>query len=215
VGCRLESISGVPAEPLAHFEVACAAEVNQGTSRFGEEEAQAIIAETEAIVKQLLKKAEQQAAATIQEAREQAHKILDQAKSEAGILKQEAVQQGYREGQERIAREMEEACQKALQEAELIITQARHERERMLTEAEPQVEDLAVAVAQKVIGCQLKLHPETVRDIAREALEKAKGVDQLVVKVHETSYEALRSGWEELVQDREAARRSRTRHTSR
>lgn len=182
---------------------------DQSPAPFGEAEARNIISETEAIIKQLMERAEQQAAALIQKARAQAEELLQEARSQAEELKRKSQEQGYQEGRQRIAEEMESARQNALQEAEQIIEQARRERDQLLAEVEPQTLELALAIARRVIGRELLLHPETVQDIAREALKQAKGGDELVVKVHETSYEALRAGWEELVAEDDLARRSR------
>lgn len=176
---------------------------------FGETEARSIIAETEAIIKQLMERAEQQAAALIQGARAQAEQLLQEARSQAEDLKRISQEQGYQEGRQQITEEMEDARRSALQEAEQLIGQARQERERLLAEVEPQTIELAVAIARRVIGRELMLHPETVQDIAREALRQARGGDELIVKVHETSYEALRAGWEEVVPNGDFARRCR------
>ncbi|NPV92051.1 MAG: hypothetical protein HPY50_14895 [Firmicutes bacterium] len=176
---------------------------------FSEEDARSIIEETEAIVKQLLTKAEQQASSIVQEARDQAQEILRQAREEGEQIRQRSGEAGYAEGEAQVRRELEETRLNSLQESERIIAEARSERCRMLDEVEPQVVDMVMKIARKVIGRQLDLHPDTVRDITREALERAKGTDQMVIKVHESSYEPLRSGWEETVPDPEMARRCR------
>src|SRR5687767_8363353 len=119
----------------------------------------------------------------------EAQNILETARREADLLSRQAEQQrehfiglgrqaGYEEGLTR--------WNEALLEFS-------REHEQLLKDSEQAVLKLAVRLAEKIIGQQLLLSPETIVDIVREGLKSLRSDKSVSVKVHPTHLETLRN----------------------
>lgn len=58
------------------------------------------------------------------------------------------------------------------------------ERRKVLSQVEPQLARLSVSIAEKIIGQELKLNPEAIVGIVREALGGIKDREQVSLRVH-------------------------------
>jgi len=165
---------------------------------FGPEEAAAIIAETEAMVKELLEKAEARAKEIVNAAREEAAQLIEQAKEEAKRIREENRRRGYQEGREQSLKEMEAIKKQKLKELEDIIYQAQQEKEDLLKSLEPDVVNLAVSIAEKILRSELESRPELIVGMVREALQQVNGHSKGTIKVQERFLPFLQGSWAEI-----------------
>jgi flagellar assembly protein FliH len=98
-------------------------------------------------------------------ARQEAKQILERAGVEAGQIKQRAVAQGNAA-------------------AARILVAARDSARRQVDDATRGLTQLAVKIAEKLLGQELSLRPERVVDIVRECLKKADQARRIVLRVN-------------------------------
>lgn len=135
------------------------------------------------------------------EARSDAHQIRDRALAEAEEIKrqaeedaerirEEARQVGYQEGRDTGAAELTQA-----------ILEANQRMRALEAQAEPQLRQLALTIARKIIGRELQFHPEAVINIVKQALsEKARLRRDIFLRVHPEDLQVLRENKPELLE---------------
>ncbi len=135
------------------------------------------------------------------EARSEAHQIRERAEAEAlqiheralaeaVELREQAKKEGYEAGRDLGAAEL---CE--------VVARASQRLQQMEVEAVPQLRDLALAIARKVIGRELEFHPDAVVDIIRQALsEKARQRRELVLRVNPADLAVVRERKAELLE---------------
>jgi flagellar biosynthesis/type III secretory pathway protein FliH len=109
----------------------------------------------------------------IVDAREEAERILADAHDRANRLRDEQLAE--------LRAEAREEARIELAEAHLGLERA---RQGVLRDAEASVVDLALAVAKRVIGQELSTHPDRVRALVREALDRVRRATHVRVRVH-------------------------------
>lgn len=132
---------------------------------------------------------EAEAERLLMEARLQAAECLHAAEARARAVEAEAREQGYRAGLE-AAREAQRAL---LAEVEALRAEVHAERERFFDGLEPEVVQLALGVAEKIIRQEVDLHPEIVVGIARAALSRLKEARTVRVTASPADAEVLRA----------------------
>jgi flagellar biosynthesis/type III secretory pathway protein FliH len=111
------------------------------------------------------------------EARARAREIVDQARVEAAGLAESAAS---------------DAREKASAELAARWLSLRAAEGEGLEKERDRVVDLAVLLAERLIGAALRLEPAIVADLARTVLAEAKGARQATVRAHPLDAEALR-----------------------
>lgn len=101
----------------------------------------------------------------LRRARQQAEEILDRAGAEAEQIRQRAAAQGEAE-------------------AARILVAARDSARRQVDEATSGLTQLAVKIAEKLLGQELSLRPERVVDIVRQCLKRADQARRIMVRVN-------------------------------
>ncbi|MET0623909.1 MAG: type III secretion system stator protein SctL [Pyrinomonadaceae bacterium] len=114
------------------------------------------------------------------EASAEARRLLAEAEREAAHLC-ESAQQAARELRETAYQEGHEA---ALTELNCLLLETHERREAALIEVERDVLRLAIKVAEKIIGREIKADPGAVADIVSTALMNARQQELLTVRVH-------------------------------
>lgn len=74
------------------------------------------------------------------------------------------------------------------------------ERERALRELEPQVFELAVAIARRIVIEELAMRPELTAGIVKEAIRRIEKTGPLMVRIHPDFYEAFARHKAELLE---------------
>src|SRR6185436_15287526 len=98
--------------------------------------------------------------------------------------------QGYAEGKNEGAAELSEVVAKASQRLKQIEAQV-----------VPQLKDLALAIARKILGKELEFHPDAVVEIIKQALsEKARQRREIFLRVNPDDLHILRERKAELIE---------------
>ncbi len=135
------------------------------------------------------------------EARSEAQQIRERAQAEAvelhkqveldcEKLKEQAYQLGFAEGKDAAAAQLAE-----------VVARASQRLQAMEQQVEPQLRDLAVKIARKILGKELEFHPEAVVDIVKQALsEKARQRREIFLRVHPDDLQFLREHKADLLE---------------
>jgi flagellar biosynthesis/type III secretory pathway protein FliH len=111
-------------------------------------------------------------------AREQARAVLRDAEARRDDVFRQAREEGEAEGLARY--------EQALLDAHAAV-------ERYLAEAEPQLVRLSAAIARKLVGEELRTHPDAIVRMVREALATTRRAKEITVKVHPSSVAELKA----------------------
>jgi flagellar assembly protein FliH len=129
---------------------------------------------------------------------ERAARLVQRAQAEAAAITADAAQRGHAEGYaaglEQARAELEPA-QAALESAVMTLHEA---RDAFVAAVEPRAAELALALAEKIVGAALELKPELVLEVVAGALRRAVERDQLVVEVNPDDLELVRAQAEDL-----------------
>jgi type III secretion protein L len=129
------------------------------------------------VVKREIYAATEEAARIVHEAHTQARKILDDAEQ----ARQTALETSFKEGYEQ-----------GLREWNVAVAEVNAARDKYLTGSEPELIRLAVRIAQKIIGEELRTNPETIVSVARACLEGAGRERSLTVRVPAADLDLVR-----------------------
>jgi type III secretion protein L len=119
----------------------------------------------------------------LQKANQEAEAIVRKAEEDSAKQRQNAYDTGYQEG--------------LAQTTELMI-KARMEHEQFVKNANRDVMDLAFKIAEKIIGKQLEIEPETIISIVKQAMQNVRQSKQLTIRVHPDDAKLLKENEEEL-----------------
>lgn len=122
-------------------------------------------------------------------AKKQAEEILARAQAE----REQSLQEGHRVG-------VEQGRQDGLREMSEAIARAHMQRGEILKSAEPQILELALKVAEKILGRDLEREPAVLLDLCATAVESVRNAKQMVLRVHPKASSLLRQRAPELLQ---------------
>ncbi|MCK5689117.1 hypothetical protein KAI87_07600 [Myxococcota bacterium] len=115
-------------------------------------------------------------------AKQKADEIIQQAQAEAEELKVQAHDEGYQEGKEQGAAELSE-----------IIAKTTLRFQQIEEQVEPQLKELAITIARKILGRELEFAPEAIVDVVKQALaEKARQRREISLRVHPDDLQYIR-----------------------
>lgn len=121
------------------------------------------------VIKNQITSAQTQAVQIRREAEEFAARVFLEAQNEAENL----INQAYREGSE-----------KALAEFETNLIESREIRERVWRETEKDLLRLAIRLAEKIVGREIKKDQKTIVDIVANAVQNARQQEKLTIRVN-------------------------------
>jgi flagellar biosynthesis/type III secretory pathway protein FliH len=104
----------------------------------------------------------------VEAAREQARSILEAVEQERQTIVETARREAYEEG---------------LRQWNTAVAEADNARDRHLAESEPEMIRIAVAIAQKIIGEELRLNPQAIVTMAAECLHGLGRERSLILRV--------------------------------
>jgi type III secretion protein L len=119
----------------------------------------------------------------LQKAQLEGEEILRKAKQKSEELRKSGYDAGYQEG---LAQTTEQ------------LLKARMEYEQFLRNANRELMDLAFKIAEKIIGKQLEIEPQTVISIVKQAMQNVRGSKQLTIRVHPSDAKILRENDDDL-----------------
>jgi len=152
-------------------------------------------AEARADRDEVLRRAADEAAQIIQGARAEAEAIIAAARAEAEGIREAARQEGYSQGRADAREEL--LARRA--ELDQLVAAVNQERERFLSEAEPQLAQLALMIAAKVIEREVVLAGDVAVTIARACIRKIKERRWLRIHVNPENIDSIRAAREEIL----------------
>ncbi len=141
---------------------------------------------------QALEAARARAKRIVAEARAEAEDIRRQAQAEAQRLRAEASQAGLEEGRAQGQAAVAEQREHLLEDARRLLEDARSQRQRLIDTLLPDITELSLAVARRVLGRELSASPEEVVDLARSLLAPKDGATVIWAHPDEAG---LLEGW--------------------
>jgi flagellar assembly protein FliH len=147
------------------------------------EESEMVIAEAKLAVYKLLNDVKRQAEDLMTQAKEQSKQVLSQAVAEsAGI--ESARESAYQSGREDERMALQNDRKKLIEEQTTFEETIKQERLRMIREIEPDIIELSLRIARKIIHAELKQEPAQIANIAEAVLEQVKESDNVTLKVN-------------------------------
>jgi len=111
-----------------------------------------------------------------------------------------AVEEAARErGLSRAIAAAEGSYRAKLERLESLTAALEAERKQFFDRVEPELVRLAVSIAEKVIGRELELRPETVVDLVRSAMKRLRDRERLRVSVNPTDLERMKEARDDLI----------------
>jgi flagellar assembly protein FliH len=110
--------------------------------------------------------------------------LLEQTRMEIETLKEDARQDGYGAGYLDGLTGGRREAEKLQAEAEELIREAKGLLRRQLLRLEPEIVRLSVVIAERLLGRQLSLLPETIVAIVSQVLQEAHQYSVVLVRVH-------------------------------
>jgi type III secretion protein L len=140
---------------------------------------------TRGVVKRPVVEARQEARRIIEEANEYSLNTRREADEIAREMREEAYSEGYETG---------------LNELQTHIFAARLTRDKVLTETESDLLRLAVKMAEKIIGRELRQDPATAASIVATALRHARRSEVVTIRINPTDFPAIDAARSQLEQ---------------
>ncbi len=119
--------------------------------------------------------------------------ILAEARAEAEQKVREAYAEGLRRGREAGEKAFAEAVAESAEALRVAAGAMRTARDRFIDTLEPEVVELAFAIAQSIVQRECLFDRDLVRRTARRALETLADRESMVVRVNPTDLEAMRN----------------------
>lgn len=149
---------------------------------------------------ELLMTAKHQAEEMIARAKHEAIQIVEQAKAEAELIARQIKEQAKQEGWQEGISASEDEAERIRQQAREVLQQAREIYRHTLNKMEPEIVDLAVDIAERVVMTQLAVEPQTVMEIARECMELVKNRPLVNIYVNHADLHIVEEGKNQLLQ---------------
>ncbi|MCC5464946.1 FliH/SctL family protein [Pelosinus baikalensis] len=151
------------------------------------------------VADEIIASAKEEAAVIIDEAKKDANQCMHEANQQVEQLKQQAhddgyqkgYQQGLEQGKQSGLEEMQSLIDNAVEKTQQMLTLGEKEAKEMILAAERQIIEIALAVAGKVLACQIEENPLIVLPIVKNALEKVKDQEQIVLRVSNNDFDIV------------------------
>jgi len=132
--------------------------------------------------------------------------ILAEARDQAEQRVQEAYSEGLRRGVEAGRQQFEEAVAQAASALEASAEAMRGAREQFLVSLEPQVVELALEIARRILQREARTDRDLVTTTVRNALRHLADREQMLIRVNPADLEGLRAQKVRLLEDFEDVR---------
>ncbi|HBE80259.1 MAG TPA: hypothetical protein DDW65_21135 [Firmicutes bacterium] len=136
--------------------------------------------------------ANQEATKMIDDARTQTAAMIEEANQQSVTIKEQAHQQGLADGRQDAVSLVKKELSENLTQALGLINEIETERRQRLNSSEPELLKLAVAIAEKIIGEELKLDPMRQLTIIREALARVTTASVITIRIHPDDLSVVR-----------------------
>ena len=127
---------------------------------------------------------ENQVETLLEQAQNEAQEIIINAENEVNGIKEKAYQSGYEAGLKVAEKEVSETIERMSQ----VLTNAFKElaslKGEIVANAEGDLIELTVAIAKKLVCCELKQHPEFLIDVIKEAIKTSKMENEITIRIN-------------------------------
>ncbi len=134
---------------------------------------------------------------------QKANQILQSAQREASQIRQSAYAEGYEAGWNQAQAEVQQAFQTHIQrlqeEVRAFLDQLNQQFSDYLRQIEPQVLELVLEIARKIVRDEIRQHPEHVLNVVRDTLRRVKGFGAVRVRVNPADLERVRQARSHLL----------------
>jgi len=135
------------------------------------------------------------------DAKGEAQRILERAQVEAAELKHQAELEAEKLKAIAYDAGMEEGRNNAAAELSEVVSKASLRLQQIEAQVEPQLRELALTIARKILGRELEFHPEAIVDIVKQALsEKARQRREIFLRVNPDDMTYIRERKPELLE---------------
>lgn len=131
-------------------------------------------------------------------ARQQAETLLRQAKEEAAQIRLLAYTEGYNAGLAQGKTEAEAQARVHIQAIRALLAELQALKARILSDAEPQLVNLALAIAESVLHHKIDIDPAAVTHILKAAVQQVHAKDILRIAVNPQHHETIVRYWTEF-----------------
>ena len=153
-----------------------------------------------------IEQAKHEAETILHEAREQAQIMLEEVQQarnqweveEKPMYIEQAQKEGYQQGKEDGIQQGYSEMADILAHAKEIVTLSKQDYEKRIESAEPIILELAIKVAEKIIGLEMKETNDTFLSIVKRTIKQARDNREVQLHVHPTQYPFILSQKEEL-----------------
>ncbi|GBD39468.1 hypothetical protein HRbin37_01750 [bacterium HR37] len=104
-------------------------------------------------------------------------------------IEKDAYQRGFEAGEKAGFAVGEQKAKVLIEKLEKALKEVANLRERTLKELEPEILELSISIAKKILNAELKLAPEHIVELCKNALKKIERGGQIVIKVNPVLYE--------------------------
>ncbi|MBS4009020.1 MAG: hypothetical protein KGZ45_11455 [Clostridium sp.] len=169
---------------LPACEVTLSVDVGRNLTQTAASSTLCIKADAEQQAAEILEAAARQSAEILAAAGSECEELLRQTEMKCLVLAEEASKRGYDNGYLEGLGAGQTVGIGLRREAEAMLREAVKFRERVLERVEPQVVELAVCIAEKLVARQLAVEPETVVTIVRESLRQLNECGEILIRLH-------------------------------
>lgn len=133
----------------------------------------------------------------------EAKRVLAEAHRQADQMRQDAVRKGYEEGlqlgREEGLRHYQQAIEALRGEVQKLVDAILAERQRLWDEMEPQVVDLVLEIARKVLREEIQARREATLSIIKHALRHVADTEHVRIRVHPDDLQIAREHREDFL----------------
>lgn len=120
----------------------------------------------------------------LEDAKKEAEAIIKKAELEAAEIKSLSRQEGYQKGYEAAKAELTDQYFAHFNKINGIIEDLNERKKQLVDEMEPDIVSLAMEIAEKVLGYNLKRDDKAYEGIIKKALSSIKDTDRAVLHIH-------------------------------
>ncbi len=131
---------------------------------------QAVIEETENMVKELLAQARSEALNILEQAKTEAYELIEIAKQESENIKTSAQNEGYEQGLKSAQEEIEADRQLTIEQCAETLAEAKRDKIKILDSAVADMARLAMMIAKKILATEIITNPNIIVNVIREAV---------------------------------------------
>ena len=129
------------------------------------------------------------------EAKQQAAAILEEAKRQTEILKNEAFKKGYQEGfskgEESSRIEVQKERDSLINFLQNAIKEVSSLKSKILKDIEPEIIQLALKLAEKLVLNSFQIHPEAIASIIKDLIKKVEDEEEIKILVNPSALPIL------------------------